>query len=271
MPQAKPSIKKPLELSFSSREQAQKPRRKGLTSIIDFGPDTFGWTGPQGVADYLTCVAEYIDYAKIYAMNALLLPEAAVKKIIQTYRDAGVIPYAGGILFEYAHTKNEIDLYIKHLKKIGMPQLEISENYITLSTEERLRYISLLQKHGFSIIYEFGRKNPDEPMSIQVLEEIIRSNKDLGVNHIIIEQSEIDFVSAHDPKILSDLLNSSWFENIFIEADPYTFPAGHVDLLNKFGTHVNLANITPSQALRLQGFRCGIGRAVNYSILSENL
>jgi hypothetical protein len=31
---------------------------------------------------------------------------------------------------------------------------------------------------------------------------------------------------------------------------------------------VNLANVTPGQVLRLEGFRRGIGRAVNYSLLS---
>jgi hypothetical protein len=30
---------------------------------------------------------------------------------------------------------------------------------------------------------------------------------------------------------------------------------------------VNLANVTPGQVLRVEGFRCGIGRAVDYSLL----
>jgi len=256
-------------LSFETGRRPQKPRARGLTSIIDFGPDTMGWTGPRGVADYLSCVAEYIDYAKIYAMNALLLPEAAVTKIIRTYRDADIKPYAGGILFEYAYTKGEVEPYMRHLKKIGMPQVEVSENYITLTPGERTRYIQMLKDNGFDIIYEFGRKNPTEPMSIRALEDIIRGNLELGVDHIIIEQSEIDFTSAHDPGVLNQILNSSWFHNIFIEADPTTFPSGHVELLRKFGNDVNLANIAASQALRLQGFRHGIGRPVNYSILSE--
>jgi phosphosulfolactate synthase len=32
---------------------------------------------------------------------------------------------------------------------------------------------------------------------------------------------------------------------------------------------VNLANITPGQVLRLEGFRPGIGRAVDYSIITR--
>ncbi len=40
-------------------------------------------------------------------------------------------------------------------------------------------------------------------------------------------------------------------------------------MIEDFGTEVNLDNITPGQILRLEGFRRGIGRAVNYWIVSR--
>ena len=255
-------------LSFEANRRATKPRHRAMTSVIDFGPDTFGWTAPNSLADFLSCTADYIDFAKIYAMNALLLPEDAVRRIVQTYKDADIIPYAGGILFEYACLKNEIDGYIRHLKRVGIPQLEISENYLELNNRERLGYIDKLQQAGFGVIYEFGRKNPTEIFTAEHLESIIVANRELGVKHTIIEQSEIDYVAAHSPSVLTQIVSSEWFSEVFIEADPYSFPKGHVALLEKFGNDVNLANITPDQVLRLQGFRHGIGRAVNYSILS---
>lgn len=255
---------------FGAERRAIKPRTKGMTSVIDFGPDTFGWTTADGLSSYLDCVGEYVDYAKIYAMNALLLPQEAVQRIVGTYKDHGVTPYAGGILFEYAVQKNELDGYVRYLHSIGMPLLEVSENYITLSNEERERHIDQLTKAGFNVIYEFGRKNPTEPFSLEILEKIISSNIDAGVEHTIIEQSEIDYVSAEDPKVLTEITKSAWFDKVFIEANPYTFPKEHVDLLEKFGADVNLANITADQALRMQGLRYGIGRAVNYAILDQD-
>lgn len=255
-------------LSFDQNNRSTKPRHRAMTSMIDFGPDTFGWTAPDSLADYLRCTADYIDFAKIYAMNALLLPEDVVRRVIKIYKDANVTPYAGGILFEYACLKNELDGYIRHLKKLGMPELEISENYLELTDEQRLNYIDRLQQAGFGVIYEFGRKNPTDPFSAEQLESIISANQKLGVQHTIIEQSEIDFVADNDPAVLTQIVSSSWFSHVFIEADPYAFPKGHVTLLEKFGNDVNLANITADQILRLQGFRHGIGRAVNYSILS---
>lgn len=256
-------------LSFNEASPSLKPRRTGLTSMIDFGPGSNGWTSPIALQDYLRCVADYIDYAKIYAMNALILPEDVVRETIAIYLDAGVKPYAGGILFEYAYLKGELDGYVRHLKKVGMPRVEVSENYLDFSDAERIRHIESLQKEGLEVIYEFGRKNPTEPFTLEHLEEIINSNTAMGVEHTIIEQSEIDYVSANNPAILKDITSRSWFGNVFIEADPYSFPKAHTQLLEKFGNGVNLANIGADQILRLQGFRYGVGRAVNYSILSR--
>ena len=41
-----------------------------------------------------------------------------------------------------------------------------------------------------------------------------------------------------------------------------------MQLLRDFGNDVNLANVAPGQILRLEGFRQGIGRAVNYWVVS---
>jgi len=202
-------------------------------------------------------------------MNALILPEDVLRETIQIYMEADIKPYAGGILFEYAYLKRELDGYIRHLKKLGMPRLEISENYLDFDAAERTHHIETMQKHGFDVIYEFGRKNPTEAFELDQLERIVKINTEMGVEHTIIEQSEIDFVSANNPAILKDITGRDWFRNVFIEADPYTFPKGHTQLLEKFGNGVNLANISADQILRLQGFRYGVGRAVNYAILSR--
>lgn len=246
-----------------------KPRQRGLTSMIDFGPDGFGWTGPRGVADLLDCAADYIDFAKIYALNALLLPGPVVTEIVRLYRDAGVRPYSGGILFEHAYRRNEVDLFVALLKRLGIPMLEISENYVTLTDGERAAFIERFQKEGLEVIYEFGRKNPEEPMDLDRLEEIVVSALDSGVGHVILEQSEIDLAAKDAPERLSEIAERNWFAQILIEADPYRFPKQHVDLIGQFGREVNLANVAPGQVFRLEGLRRGVGRAVNYAMFSE--
>ena len=235
--------------------RSTKPRTRGITSMIDFGPDTFGWTGaPDGIRNLLAACADYIDYAKIYALNALLMPRETVKAAARTYREFGVTPFAGGILFEYAWQKNELDGLEKLLTDLDIGGLEISENYIALTPDERARAIERFQKRGIYIKYEFGRKNPTAPLALDELGAVVESVAQQGIEHVIVEQSDFDM---------------PWFSRLLIEADPYRFPQQHADLIRTFGNEVNLANITPGQVLRLEGFRRGIGRAVDYSIIQR--
>ena len=237
--------------------------------MIDFGPDTFGWTGGEhGIRDLLSVAADYIDYAKFFAMNALLIPESVLTRTAALYRNAGVQPFAGGILFEYAWQRGQLDGMIAHLKKLGIPGVELSENYVELTEDERHRAIDRLQKGGLQVVYEFGRKNPEEPLKIDYLGEVVRAVGEHGIDHVTLEQCELDLLAADKPDALVSLAREPWFEHLVIEADPYRFPEQHVKLLRDFGNDVNLANITAGQILRLEGFRQGIGRAVNYWVVS---
>ncbi|MFT6582929.1 MAG: phosphosulfolactate synthase [Alphaproteobacteria bacterium] len=255
---------------FALPPREGKPRKRGLTAMIDFGPDEMGWTGVRGLQDLLECAADYIDYGKIYAMNALLLPESVVTRVAALYRDHDVKPFAGGILFEYAYEKNSLDGFSAHLKKLNLMGFEISENYITLSDDERRKFIDRFQREGFDVVYEFGRKKPDTPMRLEQLGGIVKDMEECGVGHVIVEQSTLDMLREAEPQALDALPKQPWFHKILIEGDPYHFPDQHVDLINDYGPDVNLANIAPGQVMRLEGFRRGVGRAVNYSILDAS-
>jgi phosphosulfolactate synthase len=255
---------------FALPSRSRKPRTRGLTSMIDFGPDTFGWTGgEQGIRGLLECAAEYIDFAKIYAMNALLLPEQTVSRAARAYRDADVAPFAGGILFEYAWQKGQVEEMMRHLDRLGLTGVELSENYITLTPDQRRREIERLQRHGLKVVYEFGRKNPTEPMSFEYIAGLVAEVGELGIDHVTVEQCEIDLLARSSPDALAVLPRQPWFDHILIEVDPYRFPQQHAQIIQDFGPEVNLANVTPGQVLRVEGFRCGIGRAVDYSLLAR--
>ncbi len=249
--------------------RGNKPRSSGITSMVDFGPDTFGWSGGErGIRDLLEVASEYIDYAKIYAMNALLIPADVVIRTTRLYHDAGVTPFAGGILFEYAYLRNEVDALIALLRRLGIPGLEISENYVNLTREERNRIVDRFQRARLKVVYEFGRKNPEEPVSIDYLQEIVTEMATHDIDHITVEQCEIDLLVESTPDAMRLLADQPWFEHVVIEVDPYRFPEQHAKMIRDFGPEVNLANVTAGQVLRLEGFRRGIGRAVNYSIVS---
>lgn len=254
--------------SFELPQREGKPRKRGLTTMIDFGPDEMGWSGgPGGIESLLECAADYIDHAKIYALNGLLLPEETVRKAAKLYRDYDCHPFAGGMLFEYAYAKGQLEGFEALLRREELLGFEISENYITLEEDERKQLIDRFQKAGFDIVYEFGRKAPTEAMKLEALGAVIHSVAECGIDHVIVEQSEIDMLADTTASGLDELRRQNWFDRIIIEADPYRFPQQHVGLIEQFGPDVNLCNIASGQVLRLEGFRRGIGRAVGYSIM----
>ena len=248
-----------------------KPRKTGLTVMIDMGPSDFGWTGPSALQDLLEYGCEFIDYAKIFAINGLMYPPELIKKVNALYRDYDVKPFCGGILFETAFHQNAVDELITHLRLIDANALEISENYLELLPDERRREIDRFQKAGFEVVYEFGRKEPTEPISLDYMGSIVEEMMELGVDHVIVEQSELDMLADQSPADYKALPEQSWYEHIVIEPDPFRFPDQHIQLIKEFGRDVSLCNVAPEQVLRLEGFRRGIGRQVHYSYLQDAL
>ena len=251
-------------------ERDAKPRQRGITSVIDWGPDTFGWGGgASGVRNALECAADYIDFAKIFAPNLLLMPQPTLRAAIDCYRDFGVSVYAGGVLFEYAWVRNELESMVRLLQRLGLDALEVSENCISLTRDQRLGAIEQLQRRGLKVVYEYGAKDPKQPMELSDLDAIMLDLRRLGIEYLTLEQSELDLLAAERPADMQALKQSDWFERVLIEADPYRFPQQHAQMIQEMGNHVNLANVTLGQALRLEGLRRGIGRAVGYSIFSQ--
>lgn len=256
------------ELTLPGRNA--KPRHKGITSVIDWGPDTFGWGGSEaGIKAALDCAADYIDFVKIFAPNLLLIPEETLQKAVKCYRDYGVSVYAGGIIFEYAWHRNELDALIRLLNRLNLDSLEVSENCISLTRDERLGVIRRLQDQNIKVVYEYGAKDPQQPMAIDDLDSIVADLQGLGIDYLTLEQSELDLLAQHRPDDMAALKAAPWFDRVLIEADPYRFPKQHADMIKEFGADVNLANITLGQALRLEGLRRGMGRAVGYSLFAN--
>ena len=119
------------------------------------------------------------------------------------------------------------------------------------------------------VVYEFGRKNPLEPVTFETLAALVAEVAQVGIDHITVEQCEIDLLAQRSADALAALARQPWFEQVLIEVDPYRFPQQHAQIIRDFGPDVNLANVTPGQILRVEGFRCGIGRAVDYSIIAR--
>ncbi len=243
--------------------------RKGKTVIMDFGPDMHGWTGRHGLADLLEAAGAYIDAAKIWTLNAITLPDDFVKQSAKQYRDAGIEVFAGGLLFEYAYLKNDIDGLIARLQHLAIPGIELSENYITLDEETRYGFIASLRAADLNVVFEYGRKIPDAPLDIPAFERTLDRVRDLGVDHVILEQGEIDLLDQERPGEMDEMAKAPWFEHVFLEVESDRFPRQHADLIARFGPGVNLANVAPGHVIRLENLRRGRGRPIDNPFFKE--
>ena len=249
------------------RPREGKPRTKALTSIIDYGPGVHGWTSPSSLADFLEVGAPFIDFVKLFGPNAMMLDSAVLDRIVGVYRDYGVQSYVGGLLYEFAARFDHLDDVQPFLTQIACDGIEISENFVALSSTTLRDEISRFRDLDLLVIYEFGRKQPDTPLSLSELDERLSIAFEAGAHHATIEQSEIAVLESGGVGI-AVLAKQSWIDKVFIELDPFSFPGAHAEAIDVFGVGVNLANVTPAHVLAIEGFRRGIGRAVGYPIFS---
>ncbi len=245
--------------------------RRGRTIVIDYGPDAKGWTGRRGLADLLEAAGRHIDIAKIWALNAVLMPDDYLRDVVRLYDEVGIETFAGGLLFEYAWLENDIDGLIARLRHLAIGGIEVSENYVPLTDDERQAVIERLRGAGLEVVFEFGRKHPDKPLELDELDRVIAAARGAGAEHVILEQGELDMLEQAAPEALDALRDRDWFEVAFIEIDEARFPGQAVELIERFGPEVNLANVPAGHAIRLEGFRRGLGRAMDYPYFRKRL
>ena len=112
-----------------SRIDDKKPRREGLTYIVD---------KLQGIdKDNFEILSPMIDVVKIYGAFPLLIPETTLERKIKFYHDFDILVSTGRMRFtEYAIMENSFDRFTTDAK-IGFDIIEIGENSIDLSPEQK--------------------------------------------------------------------------------------------------------------------------------------
>ena len=78
-------------------------------------------------------------------------------------------------------------------------------------------------------------------------------------------------LEAGAPEALDALGARAWFADAFIEIDETRFPGQAIELIERFGAEVNLANVPPGHVIRLEGFRRGLGHAMDYPYFRRRL
>ena len=135
-------------------EREPKPRTRGLTEIR--GP-YYSVVGCCYLEDLFETMGAYVDSLKFAGGSFSLMPERAVRSIIELCHHHNVLVSTGGFLEHVlAQGSDAVRQYVAECKRLGFDIIEISAGFISISTDDWLRLVELVRKSGLKAKPEVG-------------------------------------------------------------------------------------------------------------------
>ena len=246
---------------IDSRRTAAKPRRTGLTMVIDDGL-------PLALAkSAVDLAAPYIDLMKIKTGTARLYDRPALMEKLAYYKQARIKPFIGGQFHEYVFAmmgEQALPRFYEEALALGFETIEISDNTVPLTDRQRYDQIAGAVRAGLEVFGEVGSK---ETMSRpQLLVDQAKVCLEAGAKLVLVEAAELVEEGQVRPESLA-VLKDLPPERIMIEL-PGPWIAGvrgcDVESMKKvvlaeFGPDVNLANVELKTIFDTEAQRVGLG------------
>ena len=235
--------------------RAAKPRRTGLTMMID------GGIPAAHFADIVSSAAEYIDFVKFGWGTAVVTSNLQAK--IDVLRDCEVGYYVGGTLFEKYVLQGRFEDFRKFCLEIGCQHVEVSNGTIELSNSEKASYIRKLAD-DFTVVSEVGFKDPDrsEQLPPSRWVEYIREDLEAGASLVTLEARESGKSGICRPDgalrfgLIEDVLASGISPGSLLFEAPST--ALQTYFITRLGPDVNLGNVACNSVIGLETLRLGL-------------
>ena len=244
-----------------SRVDHKKPRHQGITYIIDklqgFDKENFEIISP------------FIDVVKIYGAYPLLISEEHLIKRIDFYHKNNVLISIGSTLTEYALRENVFEKFVKESKKAGFDIIEISENNIHLSYEEKKKIVKVLESLDLKHFWKIGKKDPRRQLSLDDTLRKINEALEINKEKIILEANLGYNVGIFDEKgeikwnLLSAITSKISPHNIIFEAP---LEIQQAVLIAEFGQRVNLGELKIENVVSIESQRRGFLSKASFSI-----
>src|SRR5438067_5285988 len=259
-------------------ERERKPRKRGLTEIR--GP-YYSVVGRRYLEDLFELVGEYVDSLKFAGGSFALMPEDAVRNIIEVCHHHNVLVSTGGFVEHVlAQGSDAVRQYVAECERLGFDIIEISAGFISISTDDWLRLIELVRKSGLKakpeVGIQFGAGGATAATELQAEGTrdpnwaIAQAKRFLeaGAEIIMVESEGItENVDPWRTDVPAKFIDELGVEKLTLEAaDPDVFEW----YIKNYGVDVNLF-VDHSQIVQLECLRAGIwgtksswGRVVTY-------
>jgi phosphosulfolactate synthase len=246
------------------RRSTAKPRTRGLSMVIDDGL-------PLAYVDsVLEVAAPYIDLVKIKTGTARLYARELLTRKLARYRAADVRPFIGGQFHEYVFaTMGEAALprFYDEALALGFATIEISDNTVPLTDEERRRQIGAAVRAGLEVFGEVGSKETLSNPQLLVAQANVCF--EAGASLVLVEAAELVDNGRVRPQTLDVIKRGLPLDKVMIELPgPWIAGVRSCDIedmkklvLAEFGPDANLANIGVTTIFDTEAQRVGLGTA----------
>ena len=259
-------------------EREGKPRKRGLTEIR--GP-YYSAYGRRHLEDLFETMGAYVDSLKFAGGSFTLMPEQAVRDIINLCHKHDVLVSTGGFIERVlVQGGDAVRQYVAESKKLGFDIIEISAGFVSIPTDDWLRLIELVRKSGLKakpeVGIQFGAGGATATVELKAEGTrdpswaIAQATRFLGAGAEIIMIESEGITENVDPwrtDVAAKFINEIGMEKLMFEAaDPDVFEW----YIKNYGADVNLF-IDYSQIVQLECLRAGIwgtkslwGRVITY-------
>lgn len=249
-------------IELPPERQVDKPRTSGLTMLADFGLPL----GQQ--EDVLELAGRYVDFAKVATGTARLYEKSYLERKLDAYRRHQVRPFVGGQFQEYVFATQgwqALAPFLREAKALGFDTVEISDNCVPLSDDERRQQVQIALDCGLAVFGEVGSKDSRSGAA-----DLLRQAEvcfAAGCELVLVEAAELVADGVPDRSMLDALRRDIDVARVLFEL-PGPWISGvslsQVSDLKKlliaeFGPSVNLANLKADDLIETEALRVGLG------------
>jgi phosphosulfolactate synthase len=251
-------------IALPSTRSARKPRSAGLTMVIDDGLPL------DHTENMVELAGDYIDLAKIKTGTARLYPREVLRRKLELYQAHQIRPFIGGQFHEYVIAmcgESLLGRFYDEALALGFQAIEISDNVVPLTDEQRERHIKAAIGAGLVVFGEVGSKETFSNPSLLVHQAQLALAA--GAALVLVEAAELVENGRVRDAVVELLARELDMRKVMIELPGPWIEGVHScdvesmkrQLVVALGPDINLANVAPTTVIDTEATRVGLGTA----------